>query len=71
MRGAARRKSTRKNNKVARKGRKTVRSKTARKQRLRRTRASVIAYPFSNFLGINYTPVEIQAGRGKPYRRPN
>jgi len=39
MRGAGRRKYTRKNKKVVKRGRKTVRSKTARKQRVKRTRS--------------------------------
>ena len=36
--GGGRKRSTRKNKKVVKRGRKTVRSKTARKQRLRRVR---------------------------------
>jgi len=41
MRGAGRKRSTRKNKKVVKRGRKTVRSKTARKQRLRRSRRRI------------------------------
>ena len=37
--GGGRKRRTRKNKKVVKRGRKTVRSKTARKQRLRRTRS--------------------------------
>ena len=37
--GGGRKRSTRKNKKVVKRGRKTVRSKTARKQRVKRTRS--------------------------------